>query len=165
MKRYIFLISVFAILAACQPKPCAETIDLEAARQTIEQLADQYNELWNTEDLEALKNMVADDGQFYGSDPSEIMDKTSLLEMYQQFFNDSTSISYDVLLRETKVSSSGKSAIVMERISFSEWSPKMPMSQTSHYVKSDDKWEIDFIVWGFVLKNEDVGKVNKALEE
>lgn len=165
MKRYIFLISVIAIIAACQPKPCTETVDLEAAKQNIEQLANQYRELWNTEDLEALKNLIANDGQFYGSDPSEIMDKALLLKMYQQFFEDSTNISYDVLLRNTKVSCSCKSAIVMERVSFKDWSPNMLMSQTFHYVKTGKKWEIDFIVWGFILKNEDVGKLNEILAD
>jgi len=44
------------------------------------------------------------------------------------------------------------------------FSQKMPMRIVYHLVKNGDNWLIDFISWSFIPNNEDLGKLNKALE-
>jgi hypothetical protein len=130
----------------------------------LEQLADKYLLAWNNKDLNTLDQITADDGEYYGSDPLEIMDKQGLMDMYELFFQDTTSsYLYTVDMRKIRLSPDGCSAIIMERITFPEWSPKMPMCQTSNLVKLNGSWIIDFICWGFIIKNDDVEVVNDIL--
>jgi len=44
------------------------------------------------------------------------------------------------------------------------FSPKMAIRMVYHAVKSGENWKFDFISWSFVPRNEDIGKINKALE-
>ena len=167
--KNIYFITIWAgmMSAGCQPKaPTAPAkVDLNAVNDTITKLADKYLKAWNAEDMEELSALIADDGEFYGSDPAELMDKTSLLEMYTQFFSDTTTdYSYDIDIRKIRPAADGKSAIVVEYITLDDWSPVIPLRQTSHLVKTGNDWKIDFIAWGLIAKNEDVEKLNKALE-
>jgi len=165
MKNFylLFILSVL-IASGCSKEKETYNPDPAELTKTIEQIADQYLEAWNNKDLITLDELTTDDGEFYGSDPQEIMDKTALMDMYTLFFTDTTSsYLYTVDLRKIKVSYNGTSALIMERITFPEWSPKMPMCQTSHLILEADQWKIDFICWGFIIKNDDVPAVNDIL--
>ncbi len=165
MKKF-YILSILAVLfiSGCSKDDDEDIVDINAIKAAIEQLSDQYLEAWNNKDLNKLDQLTADNGEYYGSDPSEIMDKEALLAMYSLFFEDTTSsYLYTVNLRKVRVSPDGNSAIIMERITFPEWSPKMPMCQTMHLENSGGYWKIDFICWGFIIKNEDVPMVNDIL--
>jgi hypothetical protein len=43
-------------------------------------------------------------------------------------------------------------------------SPKIPLRDVYKVVKTDDKWMIDFFSTSFIPKNEDIPKLNKAIE-
>ena len=164
--KNLYLLSILSILivSGCSKDNNTSDIDQPDVAVVAEQIAEQYLEAWNNKDLSTLDQLTADDGEFYGSDPDEIMDKAGLMEMYSQFFTDTTSsYLYTVDLRKIKISSTDNSAMIMERITFPEWSPKMPMCQTSHLTLVADQWKIDFICWGFIIKNDDVPKVNEIL--
>lgn len=166
MKKIYFL-TIFAVLltVGCQQKDQIETVDLNATNDAITQILDEYLDAWNTKDIERLTEMVADDGMFCGSDPSELLDKSSLKKMFIQLFSDTTTnYNYIIDLRKVKIATDGKSAIAIEHIDMSGWSPMIQMRQTFQIVKSNNKWEIDYIGWGFLSKNENVEKLNKALE-
>lgn len=163
-KFYLLLILSVLIVSGCSKENITHDQDQSELTLVIEQIADQYREAWNNKDVLKLDQLTDDDGEFYGSDPDEIMDKAALLEMYSLFFTDTTSsYLYTVDLRKIKVSYNGNSALIMERITFPLWSPKMPMCQTSHLTLVDDQWKIDFICWGFIIKNDDVPSVNDIL--
>lgn len=131
---------------------------------TLEKISDRYLDAWNNKDLNTIDQLTADDGEFYGSDPEEIMDKQALMKMYSRFFEDTTSsYLYSVDLRRIRISPDGNSAVIMERITFPEWSPKMPMCQTLHVINTNGHWTIDFICWGFTIKNDDVERLNDLL--
>lgn len=130
----------------------------------LEKILDRYLDAWNKKDLKTLDRLSADDGEFYGSDPEEVMDKQALMAMFSRFFEDTTSsYLYTVDSRKIRITPDEKSAIIMERITFLEWSPKIPMCQTLHVINTNGHWTIDFICWGFVIKNDDVGKLNDVL--
>ena len=161
----LFLIIAVLIAAGCTQTVEPETVDLDAVKETVTKIADKYLDAWNSENLDVLTNMVTDDGMFFGTDPTELMDKKALLEMYAELFADTAvDYSYSIDTRKTKVAGNGSSAIVVEYITIGDWSSKMPLRQTSHIVKTEDNWKIDFISWGFIIRNEDVEKVNQALE-
>lgn len=166
MKRLINLILFTTIITlSCTTEIENKSENTAEINSIIIQLADKYLASWNSKNLNSLDSLIAEDGKFYGSDPDEIMDKAALFGMYTSFFSDTTSdYQYTVNMRNIKIAANGKSAIVMERIIFPAWSPKMPMCQTSHFIKTGDSWKIDFISWGFIIKNEDVPKLNHALK-
>jgi len=166
MKISLNAIVILAFILACGCTSETKTKKQDQSEQikSIEQIAEQYLEAWNNKNINKFDQLTTEDGQYYGSDPEEIMDKAALLQMYSQFFADTTtSYQYTVNLRKIKISTSGKSAVIMERITFPEWSPKMPMCQTIHLELKDKQWKIDFICWGFIIKNDDVTKVNEVL--
>ena len=159
------LIFCLAIIAGCAPKVQTEEVDLNAVNETITQLVDKYHNAWNAEDIDVINAIVANDGLFCGSDPSEQLDKTALLNMYEQLFADTaTDYSYSIDLRKIKLAADGNSAIVMDHIIMNGWTPLMQMRQTVQIVKTGNAWEIDYISWSFIAKNEDVERLNKTLE-
>ena len=170
MKRkmnLLFFLSLFTlvIFTGCTSEIENEPKNTDEINTIINQIADKYIDCWNNKNLEALDSMIANDGQFYGSDPNEIMDKTGLFEMYTAFFADTTSdYQYNVNLRKIKIALNKSTAIVMERITFPAWSPKMPMCQTTQFINLDGVWKIDFISWGFIIANDDVPMLNQALD-
>jgi len=166
MKK-IYFITILAVMitAGCKPTVNTGSIDQSALNDTIAQMADKYQDAWNTKAIDVLDSLVSDDGLFFGSDPSEILDKASLLKMWAQAFSDTTTVyNYAIDIRKIKLNADGKSAIVIEQLTVADWSPRIHIRQTLQFVKVGDKWKIDFIDWAFIAKNEDVEKLNKALE-
>lgn len=164
-KIYFFSIILVMIAVGCQQKEQVETVDLNATNDAVIQLLDEYLNAWNAKDIDALTAMVADDGLFCGSDPSELLDKSALKKMFVQLFSDTTiNYKYIIDVRRIKLAEDGKSAIAIEHIIMSGWSPMLKMRQTFQIVKTNNKWTIDYIGWGFITKNENVDKLNKALE-
>ena len=66
--------------------------------------------------------------------------------------------------REIRISKDGNSAIAFEQMFLTPYSQKIPVRTVYHLVKENDNWLIDFISTGFIPKNEDIDKLNKALE-
>lgn len=161
---YILLIIVFLFACGCTNRENADAPDQAKLIASLEKISDQYLVAWNNKDLNTLDELTSDKGEYYGSAPEEIMDKQGLMEMYSLFFEDTTSsYKYTVDSRNIRISSDGNSVIIYERIIFQKWSPEMPLCQTSHLIKIKGKWKIDFISWGFIIKNGDVEKVNEIL--
>ena len=165
MKKIILLLSVVLFIAtACHLNHDIEITDLNAANEDVIQLADKYLKAWNAKDMNTLMAITADKGMYFGSDPSEIMDKTSMATMFAQVFADTTAnYSYTIDLREIKLAKDGESALVVEYLNM-PWAAKLQLRQTFHCVQSAQSWKIDFIAWGFIAKNEDVEKLNEVLE-
>lgn len=165
MKNFYFLtILALILVAGCQPKAETESVDLNAINDTVNQLVDMYQDAWNNKDIDVFIALVSDDGLFFGSDPSEQMDKAGLIKMYSELFADTTDFSYTSMMRKIKLSDDGKSAFVIEHISLAGWSPLIQMRQTFSFVNTDDNWIIDYLSWAFIARNEDMQKLNKALE-
>jgi len=81
------------------------------------------------------------------------------------FFSDSTyDTKYFVELRKIEVSADGHSAIIIQHATYPGFSPKFKVRQTFHMSAQEDKWLFDFVAYGILLGNEDIGKVNGALE-
>lgn len=103
---------------------------------------------------------------FFGTDPSELLDKTGLLAMCTQLFSDkTTNYNYNIISRKIKLATDGNSALIIEYIDMDDWTPLLKMRQTYQIVKTTNDWKIDFIAWGFIAKNEEVEKLGKALQE
>ena len=166
MKKIYFLTSLAVLVAAgCQPKVQTEPVDLDAVNDTIVLVLEEFQNALMKMDLDVLTPILADQGLFCGTDPSEIWDKDALIDLWTQMIPDTSfDVGITVNLRKINVASNGMSAIVMEQVTWDNWSPNIPVRQTFHFVKASDDWLIDCIEWGFIAKNEEVEILNKALE-
>ena len=125
---------------------------------------DKYQEAYNTRNVSVLSTLLADNGVYCGTAPGEIFEKQNVIDLWEEVFADTTlNLEYSRDVREISIANDGKSAMVVERISVA-WSPKIQARQTFHLVENNDGWIIDFVSWAFLIKNEDVGKLNAALE-
>ena len=166
MKRtfYLMLVAVI-IITACQPKTKIVPVDTAAAKVAVTTVLDKYNSAFKAKDVNAILTLLTDDGLYCGTDSKELMDKASLSNMMNQTLADtSLKVNYTIDKREIRIAADGNSAIAVEQMFFKAFSQKMPMRMVYHLVKNGDNWLFDFVSWNFIPNNEDLGKLNKALE-
>jgi uncharacterized protein (TIGR02246 family) len=160
---FLFLAAV--IIAGCQPKIETKSPDLNAAKTEVASLMEKFQNAFSTKDTNSIGALFADDGLFCGTDPSELLDKKAILKMMNQTLADtSVQWKYSADKREIRVAQDGTSAIVLEQFTMPALAPKIPMRLIYHAVKSGDAWTFDFVSWNFITLNEDIPKLNKALE-
>jgi uncharacterized protein (TIGR02246 family) len=164
-KIYCLILLAVMITAGCQPKVQNKPVDMTTVKEEITALMDQYLKAFTTKDVNTITTLVTEDGLFCGTDPSELLDKKALSDMMTQSLADTTmNWSYSIDKREIRVAADGSSAIVLEQFTMPGISPEIPTRLIYHVVKAGDKWMFDFISWSFIPKNEDIVKLNKALE-
>lgn len=165
MKNLFFIVFVAAIVFACQPKSQPVVVDLAASKAEVNTLMENIWTAWNAKDVNAVTSLITEDGLFCGTDPTELWDKKQISDLWKQFFADSTTnMVLKVNKREIRVVSDGKSALVMEQQISNQFTPKIQWRIVSHAVKKSDGWKLDFISWNMIPRNEDIGKLNKALD-
>ena len=109
--------------------------------------------------------LLTDNGLYCGTDSRELLDKAGLSNMMNQTLADtSLKVDYSIDKREIRIAADGNSAIAVEQMFFNAFSQKMPIRIVYHLVKNNDNWLFDFVSWNFIPNNEDLGKLNKALE-
>ena len=151
------------MFVACQPK--SKPVDLATSRSEVNSLLEKYLHAWNARDANTLGALLTDDGLFCGTDPTEFLDKKTVVQGWTQAFSDSTiNVSYSVEKREIRITSDGNSAIAVEQYTMKGFMPKIQWRLVNHLVKAGDGWKFDFISWNLIPKNEDIPKLNKALE-
>jgi uncharacterized protein (TIGR02246 family) len=164
-KIYSLLIVAALIVVSCQPKPQPVVVDLTTSKAEVNALMENIWSAWNAKDVNTLTSQFTEDGLFCGTDPTELWDKKQISNGWKQFFADSTmSFVFTVDKREIRVVSDGESALVMEQQISNPFTPKIQWRLVSHAVKTDNGWKLDFISWNMIPKNEDLGKINMALE-
>jgi len=161
----IFLMMAMIILAACQPKPKTVPVDTAAAKDSVSTLLDKFNSAMKAKDANTIAALITEDGLICGTDPSEFWDKSRFVEEWKKAAADtSVKFTYSIDKQEIRIASDGNSAIAIEQAILASLSPKIPFRLVYHAVKTGDKWLIDFASWNFIPKNEDIPKLNKALE-
>ncbi len=73
-------------------------------------------------------------------------------------------LDFTVDKREILIAEDGNSAIAIEQFYFKLFSPNLPWRVIFHAIKTGEDWKLDFISWNFIPKNEDIEKINKAVE-
>jgi len=166
MKKTIYIFSIAVIIiTACQPKTKIVAVDTKAAKAAISALFDKYNSAFKAKDTNTLLAALTDDVLGCGTDPLEFWNKKQISDGWTQYFADtSLKITYSIDRREIRVAADGNSALVVEQYVMSVMSPNIPIRSIYHAVKAGENWMLDFISWNFIPKNEDIVKLNKALE-
>jgi uncharacterized protein (TIGR02246 family) len=166
MKRLLFLLFIVAIIfTSCQTKTKDLPADLTAAKVAVLKVLDTHWSAVKAKDANAVIALLTDDVLSCGTDSKEFWNKTDMSNTIKQMFAD-TSLKIDITIdkREIRIANDGNSAIALEQMFMKPYSQKIPVRNIYHLVKVNDIWQIDFTSVSFIPNNEDIGKLNKALE-
>jgi|WetSurSiteA1Bulk_404760.scaffolds.fasta_scaffold03039_2 ketosteroid isomerase-like protein len=165
MKK-IYLLSAIAVMVitACQQTPKTVPVDMEAEKAALKVLFNKFDSAFEARDVTTLASFLTDDALCLGTDPSEFMTKQQITDLWTQMLADSTvDINY-IREREIKVAADGRSAAVVDQYMMPGISPKIPWRNVYHLVKTNDNWMILFFSCSFIPKNEDLQRLNDALD-
>jgi uncharacterized protein (TIGR02246 family) len=164
-KIYCLALMALMIMSACQPKPKTVLVDTSAAKTAISALLDEFNAAFKGSNASKMIVLLTEDALTLGTDPSEFWDKKQISDGWTQAMADTTmKYDYTVDKREIRLDADGNSAVVVEQFTMPIISQKIPVRNVFHVVKVGDNWMIDFMSFSFIPKNEDLIKLNKALE-
>jgi ketosteroid isomerase-like protein len=166
MKEIINVLFIFAmVFISCQSKTKVMPVDMTESKEAVIRVLDAHWSAVKAKDADAVIALVTDDFLSCGTDPKEFWNKTDMYNTVKQMFtNTELKIDITVEKREIRITRDGNSAIAMEQMFMNPFSQKIPVRTVYHLVKDNNTWLIDFTSTGFIPKNEDIDKLNKALE-
>ena len=87
------------------------------------------------------------------------------MAQFARMAKDSTSnMDITVVKRDIRLSQDGTMAVVTEQTKIPMISNKILFRGVGHARMVDGEWKIDYFSWSLIPKNEDMAKLNKALE-
>ena len=139
--------------------------DLAAVKVALTKVLDTHWSAVKAKDADAVIALVTDDFLSCGTDSKEFWNKTDMHNTIKQMFaDDSLKLDITIDKREIRIAKDGNSAVALEQMFMKPYSQKIPVRTIYHLVKVNDIWQIDFTSTSFIPNNEDIGKLNKALE-
>ena len=164
-KTPCMFILLVMIISSCQQKTKIAPVDLGAAKVAVTAFLDKYYSALNARDASACLSLFTDDALLCGTDPGEFWNKTEASKILTPMLADtSIKFNFNIDKREIRISRDGNSAIVVEQMIAKFISPKIPMRVDYHLVKNNETWQIDYCSDNLIPYNEDLAKLNKALE-
>jgi len=140
-------------------------VNIETEKAAVADIFDKYYSAINAKDASTLPTLLTEDVLVCGTDPSEFWNKEQITDAWTQGLADNTlEINITIDKREIRVADDGSSAIVVEQYILPFLSSKIQIRTVSYAVKTNDKWMIDFMSFNFIPKNEDISKLNEAVE-
>lgn len=138
---------------------------MDEYKKAVTSVLDAHWTAVKAKDADAVIALVTDDFLSCGSDPEEFWNKTEMYNTVKQMFtNKELKIDITIDKREIRIARDGNSAIALEQMFMKPFSQRIPVRTVYHLVKDNDTWLIDFTSTGFIPKNEDIDKLNMALE-
>ena len=163
-KPYLILTTLL-VMVACQPKTELEPVDVGAAEAAVTSILDNYHAAMIAGNANECMSFLENKGLYCGTDPKELWDKETISNaMTEAMADTSFTINYAIDKRIIRIAGDGKTALALEQFTMNALSEKIPIRLISHLMKTDENWTIDFISWSFVPLNEDIAKLNEALE-
>lgn len=168
MKRnFLFFCLMVVTMIACQQKAEVKTPDFETERATVDSFINQFNASFSTKDVAFLTSSLTEDAVYLGTDPSENMSKQQITELWTEMFaqTDTFPSLHFISDRLIKLAPDGNSATVVDQHMMPMYTPKIPWRNVYHLTKIDGAWKIYFGSSAFIPKNEDIPKLNAAMEQ
>lgn len=137
---------------------------MDAEKAAINDLFDKFDAAFHSQDAETLSSYLTEDALCLGTDPSEFWDKPQMTDLWKQTFADTVPELNMISEREIKFAPDGHSAVVVEQFMLPLFTPKIPWRNVYQLVKTNDRWMIDFCSSALIPKNEDLQKLNEAME-
>ena len=154
---------LFAGIAYGQTSNTA-TVDIEAEKAALNELMDKFDSAIKTLDVSTMASYLSEDLLCCGTDPSEFWNKQQITDLWTQIPDNTVFELKSISDRKIKVAPDGNSAIVVTQYIAPIISPKMPLRMVYHFVKTNDNWMILFVNVAFIAKNEDIKKLNEAID-
>jgi ketosteroid isomerase-like protein len=165
MKKILIILSISLMaIAACQQKPKTVPVDIKAEETAVNDRIDKLLSAMKAQDVATLTSFLTEDIIGCGSDPSEFWNKQQITDLWTQMLADTSPEINNIGMRVIKVSADGNSAIAIEQYFMPMYTPNIPFRNVYHFVKTNNNWMIDFFSTALIPKNEDLPKLNKALE-
>jgi ketosteroid isomerase-like protein len=134
------------------------------SKDQVGKILDDHWSALKAKDADAVVALLSEDFLSCGSDPEEFWNRTEMQNTLKQMLaNTDFKLDITVDKRVIRLSRDGNSAIAFEQMFLTPYSQKIPVRTVYHLVKENNKWLIDFTGTGFIPKNEDIDKINKAL--
>jgi ketosteroid isomerase-like protein len=166
MKEIIYVVSIFVpILVSCRAKPEVMPIKMTESKEDVTRVLDAHWSAVKSKNADAVIALVTEDFLSCGTDPEEFWNKTDMYNTIRQVFANPELIT-DITIdkREIRIARDGNSAIALEQMYMRSYSQKIQVRTVYHLVKDNNTWLIDFTSTGFIPRNEDIDKLNKALD-
>jgi ketosteroid isomerase-like protein len=162
MRSLTGLLILAMAFIACQKKT---KVEMSESKNEVAKVLDAHWAALKSKDADAVIALVSEDFLSCGSDPEEFWNKTDMYNTVKQTLaNSELKIDITVDRREIRIAKDGNSAIAFEQMFLTPFSQKIPVRTVYHLVKENNTWLIDFTSTGFLPNNEDIEKLNKALE-
>ena len=139
------------------------SVDIKAEEAVLNKLMDKFDTAIEAYDVSTIVSFFTDDAIMCGTDPSEFWNKQQFTDNWEQGSSDSAPEFKYINDRKIIIAPGGNSAIVVTQY-ITSWSPKIPWRQVYHFVKTNDNWMIHFMNVAFIPKNEDIQKLNEAID-
>lgn len=166
MRKVLYVLFMAAMInTSCLTKTKVAPVDLAAAKVAVLKVLDTHWAAVKAKDANAIMALLTDDVLSCGTDSKEFWSKTDMSSTLKQMFADtSLKIDFTIDKRVIQIAKDGNSAIALEQMFLKPYSQKIPVRNIYHLVKVNDIWQFDFTSVSFIPDNEDIGKLNKALE-
>ena len=153
---------LFAGIAFGQTSNTAK-VDIEAEKAALNEIMDNLVSAAKKGDQSVFVSLLTEDALFCGTDPSEFHNKQHYVDLSKQDSNNPSPEFKFIGDRKIKIASDGNSAIIVTQFMIA-WSPKIPLRMVYHFVKTNDNWMILFGNVAFIPINEDIKKLNEAID-
>ncbi len=133
------------------------------AEAALSKLMNKLDAAIEANDISSMAPLFTEDALVCGTDPSEFWNKQEFMGLWEQ--NPADSYPDFELINDRKIALApeGHSAVVVDQYII-ELSPKIPWRQVYHCVKTNEGWLIYFMNVAFIPKNEDIKKINEAID-
>jgi hypothetical protein len=81
----------------------------------------------------------------------------------QRMMSDTAQHISDYKISRREISINGASAMIVDQLYIPEISKKLMLRNICHAQLENGKWVVDMYAWNFVVKNEEVPKIDKLL--
>jgi ketosteroid isomerase-like protein len=163
-KSCVILIVAATVFTACQQKPATVAVDITSEKAVIDSIFNKFESAFSGKDVTTLASYLTEDALCLGTDPSEFLNKQQITEAWTQMLADSAPEINFLNKRAIKVEADGNSAFVVDQYIMPDAGAKLLWRNAYQLVKTNNEWKISVLNCSFILKNEDIPKLNKALE-
>lgn len=164
MKNFLYLLAATAMLfMSCQTRTEQAPVDKEAEAAAINVVVDKFYSVFETKDPAVFTSVLTEDVLGLGSDPSEFLSKQDITDMWTQMLEVPVPDFNFISDRTFKIAGDGHSAIVIDQFQSDMYTANIPWRIVYNLVKTDGNWMINFFSSSLIPRNEDIPKLNDAL--
>jgi hypothetical protein len=164
MKRIFFCLAMLPLLlSSCVQNPETVIVDKKAEAAAINEVITTMYSVFETKEISLVDSLLTDNVLMLGTDPGEFFTRQETIDLYKQLAEGPVPDFKFIRDREIRVADDGNSAIVVDQYESNMFTPNIPWRNVISVVKINNQWKIDFMSSALIPANEDIQKLNDAL--